>query len=109
MHVVRIGLCTLAALAVVVGHTAAQERSGGLDWSLLRTPDYAGAYTKGYELGQRLAADRAAARDKQRREDRARAVGRLIAANRCDDARAYALGEGDLELAGRVSAYCTGK
>ena len=131
MDGVRIGVAAVAAFALAAGSSIAQERFGGLDWGLLKTPDFAGDYVRGYEQGQRLAADRAAAQAAQAKAgaetaqravdaeraarerleglDRAREAGRLIAAGRCPDARAYALGEGDLDLATRVTVFCAGK
>ena len=112
----RTALVAIGVFVLSASGAAGQEGGGYIDWGMLKTPDPAGAYTRGYELGQRMAADRAA----QARADaegaeraagaaRAKEAGRLIASGRCADARAYALGEGDLDLATRVTAFCAGK
>jgi len=127
MGALRTVLVAMGALALSAGGVAGQDGGGRIDWGLLKTPDPVGAYAKGYQLGQRMAADRAAQaradaeagqraaesdqalRDRQLQADRAKEAGRLIASGRCGDARAYALDEGDLDLATRVTALCSGK
>jgi hypothetical protein len=37
---------------------------------------------------------------------RAKEAGRLIASGHCDDARTYALDQGDFDLASRVVSFC---
>ena len=43
----------------------------------------------------------------EQRQLRAQNAGKLVAANKCDEAKAYALNEGDFELANQVAKACT--
>jgi regulator of protease activity HflC (stomatin/prohibitin superfamily) len=117
-------------VAALTTATAAQGGvESGIDWGLLQPPpNFMDSYTKGYELARKMAADRAAAQAAQQqaeadrqdaeatrakardaeeqRQTRARSAGRLIADGKCQDARSYALTEGDLDLALQVAKLC---
>jgi hypothetical protein len=120
MDVLRTAVIAIA-LTACAGRATAQA---AINWGSLKTPDFFDSYMKGYEQGQRLAAARAAqardnaqaaqnladadrvARERQRAGDRASMAGGLIASGHCSSARAYALYEGDFDLATRVTAFC---
>lgn len=104
-----------------------QPRSG-VDWSLLQQPQAPQpSIMESYALGQQIAARRAEARAAEQqsqalaaqqasqehdqatadleRETRI-AVGKLLAAGRCDEARSMALFDGQIDLAKQVVDYC---
>jgi ATPase subunit of ABC transporter with duplicated ATPase domains len=123
----------LAAITLASATVATEGKAGSaIDWSLLQQPpNFLESYTHGYDQGRKIAADRAAARAaqaaelqaeaerrdaetsrttardaEQQRQERVRAAGRMIADGKCPDARAYALTEGDLDLAVQVAKLC---
>lgn len=127
----RVG--ALAVIAVASTTAPAESRAeSAIDWGLLQQPpNLIDSYTRGYEVGRRMAADRAAARSaqaaeqqaeaqrqdaevsramarnaEQQRQMRAQAAGRMIADGKCQDARSYALAEGDLDLALQAAKLC---
>jgi hypothetical protein len=108
--VTRIG--AWAVITVVSSPSPTDGAAGSaVDWGLLQpTPNFLDSYTRGFDQGRRIAADRAAARaardTEQQRRVRAQAAGRMIADGKCQDARSYALLEGDLDLALQVARLC---
>jgi hypothetical protein len=122
----RIAGLRIGALAVIAGaSTVATEGKAGsaIDWSLLQPPpNFFESYARGFEQGRAIAAGRAAraaarqaeatrqdvdgSRARALKEGRARTAGRLIADGQCQDARSYALTEGDLDLALQVAKLC---
>jgi hypothetical protein len=114
-------LAVIAAAATSVANGS--EAGSAIDWGLLQpTPNLLDSYTRGFDQGRKIAAAPAAqqaaaerrdaettgamARADQQRQVRARAAGRMIADGKCQDARTYALLEGDLDLALQVAKLC---
>jgi hypothetical protein len=115
----------MAAALAVLSASASAAAAEGIDWGLLQPPpNFVDSYQHGYELGRKMAAERTAERqaaadqlhaeaaraaeqDAERlKQARAQSAGRMIAADRCQEARSYALDQGDLDLALQVAKLC---
>jgi hypothetical protein len=119
----------LAVTAAVMATSAAARTSEqSLNWGLLRQPpNFVESYLRGYELGRRAAGGGTTAQTartprqtarrglqeaiadpdaERRKQARAQSAANMIAGGECQDARSYALTEGDLDLALQVAKLC---
>jgi hypothetical protein len=92
---------------VSIGHSASKQQQ--LQSNLRAAAAEREEQERALQAEQEARAEAARGEDaEQQRQMRARDAGQMIAAGHCDDARTFALQEGDLGLAAQIADLCAG-